>query len=79
MDAFAIKIGLVEKEEKNENNIESIKKILRETEEQLNRAHTRFDFLVDEDLIESQIYEIRALKARYSYYLKKAKVLSSCF
>ena len=79
MDAFAIKIGLIEKEEKTENDIESIKKILRETEEQLNRAHTRFDFLVDEDLIESQIYEIRALKARYSYYLKKAKELSGCF
>lgn len=77
MDAFAIKIGLIEKEEKEENDLESIKKILRETEDSLNRAHTRFDFLLDDDLIESQIYEIRALKARYSYYLKKAKELKN--
>lgn len=77
MDAFALRIGALEKKKTEDDTLENIKKELRSTEDSLNRAQIRFDYLVDDDLIESQIYEIRALKARYSYYLKKAKELKN--
>lgn len=71
MDGFAIRLGLEEKEEGLSFN--DIKNELKETSEQIKRAETRFNFLTDENLIEAQIYELRALRARYSYYLKLAR------
>ncbi|MBQ5320776.1 MAG: DUF2508 family protein [Oscillospiraceae bacterium] len=76
MDAFAVKIGLKTPEETKDTSLENVKEEIRRTAEELENAQMRFDLLTDEKLIEAQIYEIRALKARYSYYFKKAKELS---
>ena len=73
MEAFALRFGLTEKENEEGITKEEIKNELRETAEQITRAETRFNYLTDEHLIEAQIYELRALRARYSYYLKLAK------
>ena len=70
------KIHKLENESLNtkiEKELTEIKNELRETAEQISRAETRFNYLTDEHLIEAQIYELRALRARYSYYLKLAK------
>lgn len=42
---------------------------------QLQNASTHFELESDSDLIESTIYEIEALKARYRYLVKSAKVV----
>lgn len=76
MDAFAVKIGLKEDIDTEDTSLKSVKEDIRRTAEELKHAQMRFDLLTEEDLIEAQIYEIRALKAKYSYYLKKAKELT---
>ena len=40
----------------------------------LDSAHCRFDYALDEDLVESPIYETESLESRYGYLLKQAKV-----
>ena len=42
---------------------------------QLQNASTHFELESDSDLIESTIYEIEALKARYRYLVKSAKAV----
>lgn len=39
----------------------------------LDSAHCRFDYALEEDLVESIIYEIESLESRYGYLLKQAK------
>ncbi len=39
----------------------------------LNSAHSRFDYALDDELVESTIYEIESLESRYGYLLKQAK------
>ncbi len=73
MDGFALRIGLEDKAQKEGLNLTEIKEELRETADMITRAETRFNYLTDENLIEAQIYELRALKARYSYYLRLAR------
>ncbi len=46
---------------------------IRKLNQQLERAHASFQQETDSDLISSYIYEINALKARYSYLFKLAK------
>ena len=53
---------------------EDIIKSIRDVEIRLKNAYSRFDNEQDNDLIESVIYEIRALKASYAYLIKKAKI-----
>ena len=77
MDAIAIKLGLIKTEKEENIDLKNIKDEIRRTAEELENAQAHFDLLTDEGLIEAQIYEIRALKAKYSYYFKKAKELSS--
>ena len=40
---------------------------------ELNQAYTAFNMADDEDLVESCVFEINALQARYNYLLKQAK------
>ncbi len=42
---------------------------------QIQNANTRFEQTSDSDLVESAIYEIQSLKAKYRYLVKSAKLL----
>lgn len=48
---------------------------LRQTRFLIRQAYAGFNSAVDGDLVESYIYEIRALQARYSYLLRRRKAL----
>ena len=40
-----------------------------------NQAYSNFNHIKDDDLIESYVYEINALQARYNYLLRRVKEL----
>lgn len=46
---------------------------LRDTAERLTSAYSRFETELNEDLIESIIYEIQSLKSLYRYLMKLAR------
>lgn len=48
---------------------------LRELRLLLSQAYAGFNAAVDSDLVESYIYEIQSLQARYSYVLRQRKAL----
>lgn len=48
---------------------------LRETRLLLAQAYAGFNAVSDGELVESYIYEIRSLQARYSYLLRRRKAL----
>lgn len=48
---------------------------LARTQVQLNQAYALFNSAGDPDLIESYVFEINALQARYSYLLRRVKEL----
>ena len=45
------------------------------TRTQINQAYGGFNSASDSDLIESYVFEINALQARYNYLLRRAKEL----
>lgn len=50
--------------------------LLREIDDvklRLESVHSRFDYVVEEDLVDSCIYEIESLESRYQYLLRQAK------
>lgn len=52
---------------------------LRATGVLITQAYAGFNAVVDDELVESYVYEIRALQARYSYLLRQRKALEqSC-
>lgn len=52
---------------------DSLVKQIRDTSQKLESAYSRFENEVNEDLLDSIIYEIQSLKALYRYLLKRAK------
>ena len=56
--------------------LRDLKQELLRTTDALKDAYTRFNCVCDSELIEASIYEISALKARYSYLLRRIKELS---
>lgn len=48
---------------------------LEQTRLQLAQAYAGFNSVTDQELVESFIYEIQALQARYSYLLRQRKAL----
>ena len=48
---------------------------LSQTRTLLNQAYGSFNTTCDSDLIESYVYEINALQARYNYLLRRFKAL----
>ena len=46
---------------------------LQDTAQALRRAYERFDFVCAPELVESCVYEINALQAKYNYLLRLAK------
>ena len=49
---------------------------LQEVRSRLAQAYAGFNFADDGELVESYVYEIQALQARYSYLLRRRKALS---
>ena len=58
--------------EKDTSDMEIILEI-RNICSQLDACYQRFEYELDNDLVESCIYEMEALKARYRYLLKTAR------
>ena len=50
---------------------------LSQTRTLINQAYGAFNTTSDSDLIESYVYEINALQARYNYLLRRFKALES--
>ncbi len=78
MEAIAKRFFLTAKSRKAEILEETRfrEKILKEIEEvrqQIDEVGRRFNFFSDGDLVESMIFEERALRARYAYLLRLAK------
>ena len=52
-----------------------LQECLERVRQELNQAYTAFNMADDADLVESCVFEINALKARYNYLLKQVKWL----
>ncbi len=52
---------------------EALLESLRHTRGEIHRAYAGFNATSDPDLIESYVFEIKALQARYSYLLRRVK------
>lgn len=50
---------------------------LAQTKVQINQAYLGFNSVADPDLVESYVFEIRALQARYSYLLRRLKEIDA--
>ncbi len=48
---------------------------LERTRLQIQQAYLQFDAVEDPDLIESSVFEIKSLQARYTYLLRRVKAL----
>lgn len=58
---------------KSKSEIDPVIIQLQEVYDELSLAYIRFNSETNEDLLESIIYDIQSLKARYRYLLKTAK------
>ncbi len=58
---------------KEEEEYETLLENLRQTRGEIHRAYAAFNATSDSDLIESYVFEIKALQARYSYLLRRVK------
>lgn len=47
------------------------------TQQQINQAYACFNQVSDPDLIESYVFEIKALQCRYTYLLRRIRELES--
>lgn len=48
-----------------------------QTRTQLNQAYAQFNVQSDPDLVDSCVYEINALRSRYSYFVRQVKRLDA--
>ena len=58
-----------------ESEVRALKEGLSRTRQLINQAYLNFNGTGDPDLIESYVFEINALQARYSYLLRRVKEL----
>ena len=58
-------------------NTAELQQELQETGRALREAYEKFNYVSDDELVEACSYEISALKARYSYLLRRIKELSA--
>lgn len=58
---------------KSEESPNEVLTAIRDVCIRLDNVHTRFELERDDDLIESCIYEMESLRARYRYLLRQAK------
>lgn len=62
-------------EAEDEQELRSLQEGMRQTKVLINQAYAAFNAAADPDLIESYVFEINALQARYSYLLRRAREL----
>lgn len=62
-------------ESEREAEARTLREGLVETRTKINQAYALFNSTGDADLIESYVFEINALQARYSYLLRRFKEL----
>ncbi len=62
---------------KTEHERRELQEELARTRILTNQAYSCFNLSCDQDLIESYVYEINALQARYSYLLRRVKELET--
>lgn len=62
-----------QKEQETVNEKEQIISSLKETEQEIKNARSKFDMQTDFELIDISILELNALEKKYSYLLKEAK------
>ena len=58
-------------------NTAELQQELLETGRALREAYEKFNYVSDDELVEACSYEISALKARYSYLLRRIKELTA--
>lgn len=63
------------KQEKKSAEAAELEESLQEVRSRLAQAYAGFNFADDGELVESYVYEIQALQARYSYLLRRRKAL----
>ena len=63
------------KREEKSTEVSQLEESLQEVRSRLAQAYAGFNFADDGELVESYVYEIQALQARYSYLLRKRKAL----
>ena len=63
------------KQEERPSEVTELEESLQEVRTRLAQAYAGFNFADDGELVESYVYEIQALQARYSYLLRKRKAL----
>lgn len=57
--------------------LQSLQQGLQQTRVQINQAYSNFNSTGDSDLIESYVFELNALEARYAYLLRRVKELEA--
>lgn len=62
-------------ESEREGEVRVLREGLTQTRTLINQAYAGFNSTGDSDLIESYVFEINALQARYSYLLRRVKEL----
>lgn len=62
-------------ESEREGEVRALREGLTQTRTLINQAYAGFNSTGDSDLIESYVFEINALQARYSYLLRRVKEL----
>lgn len=65
------------RQEKLSEEVLELEKSLRETKLLIAQAYAGFNSAADSELVESYVYEIQALQARYSYLLRQRKALDA--
>lgn len=63
--------------EDTETELRQLQNCLETVRRELDRAYTAFNMADDADLVESCVFEINALQARYNYLFKQAKYLET--
>ncbi len=63
--------------QEEEEELAALRESMRSTQGALERAYDGFNRAADGDLIESYVYEINALRHRYSYLLRQIRRLES--
>ena len=64
-----------QKSARREEEQRQLQSCMEEVRRSLNQAYTAFNMADDADWVESCVFEINALQARYNYLLKQAKWL----
>lgn len=54
-----------------------IMELLKETQEEIDQIHNKYDYATDQSIIDSYIYQLKALHLRYEHLLNEVKKFCS--